>query len=238
MEFLKELWSRVGLHDDVSLPVVALVASVAGVVMLLPKLWPKTRFWVTYIHELGHSATSIATGGGLRGMKIHKNSGGVAETYRKKGLIGWLSEQLTTYAGYPFPALVSLIMTVSTNVGFSSILLLALAVISTVAILFMRNLRGLGLALLIAGISGLAFWFTPPEFHAALMLLLAGVLIAGGVRSVFELQQKHREGDIEDSDVAALTRGFKPLEIIVFTSYYLIYLVSAAASLYFAWVLV
>lgn len=226
------------LHNDVSLPVVALVASVAGFIVLLPAVWPKARFWVTYIHELGHSAASILTGGGLRGMKIHGDSSGVAETWRRAGPIGWLTAQFTTWAGYPAPAFASLIMTVSANVGFSSALLLALCLASLVALLFMRNIRGAGLAILIAVLAAGIFWFTPATVHAVLMLSLAGALIAGGFKSVLELQEHHRRGDRGDSDVASLTKSIRPLEALVFAGYYVIYAVSIGASLYFAWLLV
>lgn len=238
-EILEGILERAfSLHSDVSLPLMAIVASLAGFIILLPKVWPKARFWVTFIHEIGHALTSIFTGGGLRGMKIHKNSAGVAETWRKAGFIGWLTEKLTTWAGYPFPAFVAVVMTVSTNVGFSSALLLVLSVVSALSVFFMRNFRGLGLALLICVSSGLIFWFTPPEFHAVLMLVLSGCLIAGGFKSVLELQAHHRQGDRSESDVAALAHNFKPAEAFVFTSYYFIYVVTTAGSLYFAWLLV
>lgn len=239
MEFWNGIAQRaLTLHSDVSLPVVALIASVAGFVVLLPSVWPKARFWVTYIHELGHGTASVFTGGGLRGMKIHGDSSGVAETWRKAGPVGWLTAQFTTWAGYPAPAFASLIMTVSANVGFSSALLLALCLMSLVALLFMRNLRGAGLAILIASLSAGIFWFAPATIHAVLMLSLAGALIAGGFKSVLELQEHHKNGDRGDSDVAALTRSIRPLEAIVFAGYYLIYAVSISASLYFAWLLV
>lgn len=226
------------LHADVSLPVVAIIASVAGFVVLIPVVWPKARFWVTYIHELGHGIASIVTGGGLRGMKIHGDSSGVAETWRRAGPVGWLTAQFTTWAGYPAPAFASLVMTVSANVGFSSVLLLALALASLVALLFMRNIRGIGLALLIAFLAATIFWFAPASVHAVLMIALAGALIAGGFKSVIELQTYHHRGDRSDSDVASLTHSIRPLEVIVFASYYTIYAISISASVYFAWLLV
>lgn len=226
------------LHSDVALPTVAIVAAVAGFIVLLPNVWPKARFWVTFIHEIGHALTSIFTGGGLRGMKIHKNSSGVAETWRKAGFIGWLSAQLTTWAGYPFPAFIAVLMTVSTNAGFSSALLLVLSVVSALSVLFMRNLPGIGLALLISTSSAGVFWFAPPTIHAVLMLVLAGALVAGGFKSVLELQTYHRRGDRSESDVASLTHSFKPAEVVVFASYYLVYAGAIGASLYFAWLLV
>lgn len=239
---MTDIWNGVverafTFHWSMDLPAVALLTALAGFVVLLPKIWPRARFIVTFVHESGHALASLLTGGGLKGMKIHGDSSGVTETWREKGLIGWLSSQCSTWAGYPAPAFLAILLTVSANVGLSSFVVLLLAVGFIVSILFMRNLRGLGLALLFGSTTAAIFWLLPTIWHSVIVLLLAGVLIAGGTRTVIELQIHHRQGDRSESDVAALAHSFKPMELFIFTSYYLVYAATVASIGYIAWFL-
>lgn len=220
------------VHTEVALPAVMILTALAGFVILLPKVWPKARFGITYVHELGHSTASVMTGGGLKGIKIHGDSSGQAETWRRAGFIGWLASKITLWAGYPFPAFVALIMTLSAALGVSSGLLFVLTLIAGIAILFMRSLYALGVAILITVLLAGTFWFTPATVHVILMLLLAGGFLAGGLRTVIELQAHHKQGDRENSDVAMLAHSIRPMEWIIFVSYWLTYLVLASLIAY------
>lgn len=230
-EFIVEVFNKAfTLNQAVSLPWVTAIAFITCCIALQNKLWDKTRFMITYVHEIGHALTGVAIGGGLKGIRIHENTSGVTETWRKAGLIGWISSVFTTYIGYPFPGLLALAMIASVQFGFSSLVFLVFTFSSYVILLFMRNLIGFGIALAISITSGLIFWFTPVEVQTIILIAVAGFLIAGGFRSVLELQMNHHRGQVDDSDVHALSHGIVIFDVFLFATYYLLYVGSLIGS--------
>lgn len=202
------------------------ISTPIGLLALNTAAWSKVRFLVTLIHEFGHAFVGLTVGAGLQGIRIHHDSSGEATTYRRKGLLGWLTSKITTYVGYPAPGVFALLMILAVTFGLSSAVFLASTFMFLFFLLFMRNLRGLGLALLGSSFSMASFWFLPPIAQACILIPVSLFLIAGGAKSVYELWKHHQIGDTENSDVQALTLGVEPFKSLVFISYFFIYAAS------------
>lgn len=225
LDFFSELFHKAFVpSDDVSLSSFTIIAFLSAATVLISPLWHKTRFVITYVHEFGHAITSILTGGGTRGIKIHGDTSGVTETMRKRGPIGWMSAQLTTYIGYPFSGVVAFLFVFAMSNNYAAMCFFIMACLATFTIIRMRNLRGLGLAFLYASTLWVTFYFAPVEVLSVVLIVLSGFLFAGGIRTVIELQHAHHADDKSDSDVAALAHHHVPFEFLIFVTYYLMYL--------------
>lgn len=131
---------------------------VIGLLPLLSAVAPVRRTgwfaWLgafgTLVHEAGHAAAAVATGGGVYTINVDTPDSGVAYTWRPS----WLSDVFTSAAGYATPALAGL--------GAAALLahgrvatLLAVAVAVMVALLVVA--RGLLTVLTVVTVGALAF---------------------------------------------------------------------------------
>lgn len=219
-------------NPPVSLSWVTAIAFITAGTIFLPNVWSRTRFIVTYVHEFGHGIVSILTGGGMQGIKIHDDTSGVTETYRKKGFIGWISGILTTYFGYPFPGILGGILIITVNLGYTSLSFFVITFIAIILILFMRSFIGLFIGVFVAVFSAGMFYYAPIQIQSIILVGISGFLIAGGCKTVVELSSNHIHGNTDNSDVRTLSHGFPPLAIIIFLSYYALYVACVVAAVW------
>lgn len=231
-EFLQGLPEKFEQQPEFEQAWIPFVASLLlTVVFLYPPVWSKVRYLITVVHEFGHAIVGIFTGAGLKGIKIHSGSAGVTESTRKKGLFGWLTSRLMTYVGYPFPAFVAVMVSVSVHTGYAMVSLFTISLLLTLVLLFMRNIRGIFVGLILVIGSWSLFNMGSPEIVQTILMVWVGFLLTGGVTTVVELHKHHRNGDTENSDVQAITYGFPPMVLACLLSYYFIYVASFAIIL-------
>lgn len=232
MELAEEIWAKTfQTSEEVSLHWASVLAFLTCVVVLVPTTWKRLRVIVTVVHEFGHALSGVVTGGGLRGIKINHDTSGLTTTTRRRGPIGWVAGLLTTYIGYPAPGLVAVAVLVPVAFGRAALGFFILSATLTVMLLFMRNAYGFVVTLALSVASCLTFYYASANVHSIVLVALAWFLISGGLMSTTELHKSHLKKDYGNSDVYALTRGFKPAEYSVFISYYVLYAACATVAI-------
>ncbi|MGB7423451.1 MAG: M50 family metallopeptidase, partial [Ornithinimicrobium sp.] len=114
-------------------------------------------------------------------------------------------------AGYPAPAVVAVAATVLLDVGYAVGLLWALVALTAAMALFVRNVYGFAVLVVIGGGVGLASWTLPAVVLSGLAYLLVWTLLLAAPRSVVELSAQRRRtaragGRDGSSDAAQLAR--------------------------------
>lgn len=214
-----------------SLTVVFLSALCGAVAVLTPPLWTALRNTVTLVHEIGHAVVGVMVGRRLSGIRMHQDTSGSTVTYGTVGVGGWFTAKVTAFFGYPFPAILALLLFYSVSTGFPRLALLMVVGFLVVLTLFIRNLQALGVMIAhLVVLSGLILWGS----DVVLQAVLSGVgwfLLFGGAKSVYELWTQHKRGERGDSDVAILGFNNSVAETVWFAIYGVWYLATVAAVL-------
>ncbi len=147
----------------------ALVLVAAGVLLPPARRW--ARALGTLVHEAGHAAVGLLVGRRFHGFTIGKDLSGAAVT---SGPERGLGRVLTTWAGYPAPAVLGAGLVSAALHGWAGAVTAAGTVVLLLLLVMARSWRTGGLVLLAAVLSALTFWFG----DAAGVPLRAG-LVAG-----------------------------------------------------------
>ncbi len=179
----------------------ATIAAVAAV--LVRNVWAVLRNTVTVAHEGGHALVALLVGRRLTGIRLHSDTSGLTVSHGRPSGPGVVA---TLLAGYLVPSLLGL--------GYAALLasdhitaLLWLSVILLVAMLVLvRNVYGVFSILVTAGAIFAVSWFASTQVQAAFAYFFTFFLVAGAVRSIWELQQSRYQGRASDSDADQLAR--------------------------------
>lgn len=152
----------------------------AVIVVALVILLPGARRWgralTTLVHEAGHAGVGILTGRRFHGFVVERDLSGHAVTSgRSRGP----ARVLTTWAGYPAPAVLGATMVVAALRGWGGIVA-ALAVVALLVLLVMsRSVRTVGLVLLVGVLTTALWWWGDAVVGVPLRAgLVAGVGLA------------------------------------------------------------
>ncbi|WP_128773107.1 M50 family metallopeptidase [Actinomyces oricola] len=122
--------------------------------------WPTARRWgralVTIVHEAGHGFVGILVGRRFEGFVVSRELGGHAITAGKTRGPGRV---LTTWAGYPAPALLGAVTVAVAMRGWSGALLILAAVAFVVLLLMSRSLRTAVLVVCAIIATGALWWW-------------------------------------------------------------------------------
>lgn len=161
------------------------------------------RLFGTFVHELSHGLTAIATGGAFRRFIVNPDFSGTAWS---AGGIKWL----VTSAGYIGTALAGGFLTLLSARGVSARrVLVGLGILlGLLCLLFVRNVFGVVTGLLIAGALFLAGRL-PRLWADGLLLLLAVQLILNGFDSLWDLVllSTQRPQTLTDAQIMASATG-------------------------------
>lgn len=151
----------------------------ALVVLALALAWPAARRWgrtlVTIVHEAGHAAIGIAVGRRFHGFVVGKDLSGHAVTSGPPTGIG---RALTTWAGYPAPAVLGTVITLAALGGWAGTVLVVALVLLVGLLVMARSLRTAGLVVL-AGAMTAALWWWGGPWSAGLVAGMGLVLLVG-----------------------------------------------------------
>ena len=174
---------------------------VALLVVVLPPLWRYARLAVTIVHELGHAAVGIAVGRRYTGFMVSSDMSGHAVTVGPRRGIGRI---LSTWAGYPAPAVLGAAAIQIALSGWVAAALLAATVILVVSLVFTRSVHTLIAVAATAAALGAVWWWGGPQL-ASLVTLAAGVfLLLGAWRHLGAVALSGRRGD-DPAQLAQLT---------------------------------
>lgn len=191
-------------------------------------MWWKSH-WATIPHELGHAFMALLLGKKLAGININRDTSGETQTTEYKSMnplknlitapFRWIRNLLVSFAGYPAPFLLAYGLLFFWARDQSKIAVLILTILLVFTFLYSTNLFGF---LLIVGgliITGLALWMNSAFIAEAFILLIAGGMIAGGIKGVIEAwkvyqsDMKFKEENVNDpnfepqhSDARALSK--------------------------------
>lgn len=174
------------------------VLAVGLVLVAVPELWRATRILVTFVHELGHAAVGILVGRRFTGFVVRADMSGHAVTVGKPRGPGL---ELTTWAGYPAPAVIGAGLVWTALTGWAPAALGAVALICLLSLVFVRSWSTAGTTLLVGAVAGVLWWWRGDARSAGVLLAVAVLLLLGAWRHWFAVA-----GSPKGSDPAVLAR--------------------------------
>ena len=221
-----DLIRRVTPTDPVPLEAVQLLVllAVVGFVVLTPYVWSLVRLLVTLVHELGHALVGVLCGRRFTGFVVNGDMSGHAVTV---GPAKGAGRVVTTWAGYPAPAVVGAAVIVAAGRGWAApVLALALPVLLVALVRARSALTAVVTVSLLAAV-GSAWWWRSDPLQARLLVGVGLVLLVGAWRHLAAVL-----GDrSRTSDPAVLAR----LTGIPRLLWNLSFLVVLALSTWWAW---
>ena len=207
-----------------------LVAIVAVAALLsIPRLtWQWFGLFATLVHELGHAIAAILSGRVVHGIRIRRNHSGDAMS-TGRGAFGTV---LSGIFGYPAPAIVGAALIWSVFAGYTSLALAVGGVILVLTVLVIRNLFGVLVVLVSAGVAALLWFYAEPDVQGYALLALGVALLVGAVRGLLTVVGVHtsRRDQLQTSDAYLLYKRTgvpSPVWLLIFA-------VLIAAALVFA----
>jgi hypothetical protein len=162
-----------------SAPVVTVALVAALLVVAVPAVWQVVRLAVTLVHELGHALVGLAVGRRFTGFVLHGDMSGHAVTV---GPARGPGRVLSTWAGYPAPAVVGAAMVWTAGRGWSAPVLTLVLVVLVVAIVRVRSLLT-GLVTVVAlGATASLWWWRDDAVQAQVLVGSGIVLLVGAWR--------------------------------------------------------
>ncbi|MGP9538590.1 M50 family metallopeptidase [Brachybacterium sp. AOP43-C2-M15] len=174
---------------------------IALVAVALPPLWRLARLAVTIVHELGHALTGILVGRRFTGFVVSADMSGHAVTVGARRGPG---RALSTWAGYPAPAVLGALLVQIALHGWAATALFAALVVLVVSLVFTRSLHTLAAVLGTAAAVGALWWWGSPALTALLTLAAGVFLLLGAWRHLGAVVSAGGRGD-DPAQLAQLT---------------------------------
>lgn len=202
MDVGTELTSRLAVATPGLNPGALTSAAVAAlVVVLVPAVWLRLRIAVTLVHELGHATVGILSGRRFTGFVVRGDMSGHAVTVGPARGFGRVA---TTWAGYPMPALVGLLMLWAATRGYAGAFLFACLVTLVLVLVFVRSAGTFATVVAAAAAIGALWWWRNDEVQVLAVVTTGLVLLVGAWRHLGALVGRGRRDP--GSDAAVLGR--------------------------------
>ncbi len=179
--WLGQAWQRsqpgpVPATDDAVLAGVgfAVLAAVA-----VPPLWRRVRVGVTVVHELGHGLVGILCGRRFTGLVLRADMSGHAVTV---GPARGPGRVISTWAGYPAPAVVGALLIRAAGTGWPGPVLGLATLVLVVSLVRVRSLYTAVVMLALIVATGAVWWWGSAELRGAVLLGVGVFLLAGAWR--------------------------------------------------------
>ncbi|GAB3434025.1 M50 family metallopeptidase [Phycicoccus ginsengisoli] len=199
-----EVGARVVPTHGVALatPTVLTALGAALVVVGVAPVWQALRVVVTLVHELGHALVGLAVGRRFTGFVLRGDMSGHAVTV---GPARGAGRVLTTWAGYPAPAVLGAVMVWAAGRGWSAPMVTAGIVVLVVALVRARS--ALTAVVMLAALAGNAalWWWRDDRLQATVLVALGVVLLVGAWRHLGAVVGSRDRGS-DPAVLAALTR--------------------------------
>jgi hypothetical protein len=202
--WLEQAWSRLqpGPVPAESPAVLAGVLLAVAAAVAVPGLWRHLRVVVTVVHELGHGFVGVLCGRRFTGLVLRADMSGHAVTVGPARGVGRV---LSTWAGYPAPALVGAVLVRAAGTGWSPTLLGVAALVLLVSLVRVRSwYTGLVMVALTA-LTGVLWWWGSAALQAAVLLGVGLFLLVGAWRHLGALLASRSPGS-DAAVLAGLTR--------------------------------
>jgi hypothetical protein len=163
---------------DVSLTAAAVWTVLAGslLVVAVEPLWRVLRIAVTLVHELGHAVVGMAVGRRFTGFVLRGDMSGHAVTVGRARGVGRV---VSTWAGYPAPAVVGAAMAWVAGRGWAAAFIGGVLVILVIALIRVRSALTL-LVMVVALAATAALWWWRDDVLQAQILVGTGIVLVVG----------------------------------------------------------
>ena len=214
MERVGELWQRMQPVGETSLTGTPLlvVLGLALVAVALGPLWSVLRVGVTLVHELGHAGVGVLLGRRFTGFVLRGDMSGHAVTVGPSRGPG---RALTTWAGYPAPAVVGALLVVLAVTGWGPVVLAAVVVVLLLSLVRARSALTVLVVLAVGAGTGWLFWSGAALVQAQVLVGTGIVLVVGAWRHLAAVWGA-RDGRSDAAVLARLTRVPRPLWLVSF----------------------
>jgi hypothetical protein len=205
MEWVDGVWSRVLPEQGVALSgtPVLLVLVAALVAVAVPPVWRVMRLGVTLVHELGHAGVGVVCGRRFTGFVLRGDMSGHAVTV---GPARGPGRVLTTWAGYPAPALVGAVLVWLAVQGWSAPTLTVVLALLLLAALWVRSVLTVVVVLAVLVGTGALWWRGAGELQAQVLVAVGVVLVVGAWRHLGAVLAAPRDRVSDPAVLARLTR--------------------------------
>lgn len=201
---IEQWWERVfGVEAQAQIVVPLVTLTVALILVFSGGLWRLFRRVLTIVHEAGHALFAVLAGRRLTGIRLHSDTSGVTVSRGRPSGFGMV---MTTFAGYPAPALLGLVFAGLVVADLVAVVLGVAAVLVLGVLVMVRNAYGVFTVLAVAAALGIIAFYASAEIQAAFVYLITWYLLIGSVRPVVEMQAKRHRGAGRDSDADQLAR--------------------------------
>ena len=159
-------------------PAVTVAVVAAVLVVAVPPVWRVLRLAVTLVHELGHAIVGLAVGRRFTGFVLRGDMSGHAVTV---GPARGFGRVVSTWAGYPAPAVVAAALTWAAGRGWSAPVLTVVLLVLLLALVRVRSLLTAAVMLVAMGTTAALWWWRDDALQAQVLVATAiGLLIGGG----------------------------------------------------------
>jgi hypothetical protein len=205
MSWFEQVWSRVVPEQGVALAgaPVLLVIVAALVAVAVDPLWRVLRLGVTLVHELGHAGVGMLSGRRFTGFVLRGDMSGHAVTV---GPARGPGRVLTTWAGYPAPAIVGAVVVWLAVRGWSAPVLTGILAVLVMAALRVRSGLTALVVVVVAVGAGALWWAGPPQLQAQVVVGVGVVLIVGAWRHLGAVLTARNPAVSDPGVLARLTR--------------------------------
>ncbi|UFU06214.1 M50 family metallopeptidase [Ruania halotolerans] len=203
MDLWNEIVTRAAPSDPAALSVrdLAILLAATLIVVSFGPIWRLVRLAVTLVHELGHAVIGILAGRRFTGFVLRMDASGHAVTHGRAHGPGRI---LTTWAGYPAPAVVGAGVIIASVHGWAApVLALALVILLGSLIRIRSVLTAVVMLAVLAGIGAL-WWFADARWQSLALLMLGAVLLLGAWRHLGAVARDTSRGS-DPAVLAALT---------------------------------
>lgn len=181
-----------------------IILGVPLVITMTPAIWRFFGLFVTFVHELGHAFAALMTGRIVRGISLNFDHSGQMNSFGRVGF----SATWAGFWGYPAPAVLGLVLIISAIYGWAPLALSLGALVLLVALIFIRNVSGVVIAVCTAVAAQLLVVFLPREGIAVFVAGLGVALALGSLKDLVKVIRVHtRRRNVQQSDAFILSRG-------------------------------
>ena len=226
-----QLWADVTAQVTPTLATALIPGAVVLLTLAIPPVWSIARHVVTIAHEAGHAAVATLLGRKVRGIRLHSDTSGLTTHY---GSVKRLPLALTSFAGYPAPAVLGLGAAALLGAGYANALLWITVVVLVLVLVQIRNFFGFFVMLVTIGAFGWLAWTGPDPLRVGVAYGLAWLLLLGSVRAVMELHTSRKVPAGRSSDADALAKSTRIPGLVWVTVFWL---VTVACALGGAWLM-
>ncbi|PFG40080.1 peptidase M50B-like protein [Georgenia soli] len=202
--WLAEAWSRLrpGPVPAEDAAVLAVVVAAVVAAVAVPLLWRHLRVVVTVVHELGHGLVGVLCGRRFTGFVLRGDMSGHAVTV---GPARGAGRVLSTWAGYPAPAVVGALLVRAAGTGWAPTVLGVGALVLLVSLVRVRSWYTALVMVALTAATAALWWWVGGALQAAVLLGVGLFLLVGAWRHLGALLGSRSPGS-DAAVLAGLTR--------------------------------